>query len=51
MTLLEKVRIEQMCVKRTNTILDDGTSEVKYIKHTYHIYRIYLNRLKLYKTL
>lgn len=37
LTLLEKVRIEQMCVKTVKTVNTDGTTEVKYEKQDHLI--------------
>lgn len=37
LTLLEKVRIEQMCVKRIEEIKDDGSISVKYEKQDHLI--------------
>jgi len=41
LTLLEKARIEQMCVKSNITINDDGSKTTKYEKQD-HLYPIYL---------
>lgn len=37
LTLLEKVRIEQMCIKPKVTIKEDGTQKIEYEKHDHLI--------------